>query len=141
MLNDSAYRPARALADGELLATGRHRLRFLATPHLPHGWDAGFLFDETERVLFCSDLFFQPADPEPLARGDIVGPAAAAIRAGAHGPLANDVPYTPNTPVGLERLAALEPRTLAVMHGASFEGDGRRALRELAGVLHEVLAR
>jgi len=139
MLDDFADRPARALADGEVLATGRHQLRFLATPHLPHGWDAGLLFDESERVLFCSDLFFQPADPEPLTRADIVDPADAAIRAGAHGPLANDMPYTPYTGAQMQRLAALEPRTLAVMHGSSFEGNGRQAILDLDGVLRDVL--
>ena len=139
MLDDFADRPSRALADGEVLATGRHRLRFLATPHVPHGWDAGLLFDEGERVLFCSDLFFQPADPEPLTRSDIVGPAGEAVRAGQQGPLANDIPYTPYTDATLKRLAALEPRTLAIMHGSSFEGDGRKAILGLGGVLREVL--
>ena len=141
MLDDFADRPARALADGEVLATGRHRLRFLATPHVPHCWDAGLLFDESERVLFCSDLFFQPGDPEPLTRADIVAPAGGAVRGGAQGPLANDMPYTPYTDATLQRLAALAPRTLAIMHGSSFEGDGRGAILGLAGVLNDVLGK
>jgi flavorubredoxin len=139
MLDDYADRPARALAEGEVLATGRHRLRFLATPHVPHCWDAGLLFDESERVLFCSDLFFQPGDPEPLTRSDLVGPAGEAARFGAQGPLANDMPWAPYTEATLQRLAALEPRTLAIMHGSSFEGDGGKAIRGLGGVLREVL--
>jgi len=139
MLDDYADRPARALADGEVLATGRHRLRFLATPHVPHCWDAGLLFDEGERVLFCSDLFFQPGDPEPLTRSDLVGPAGTAAQAGAQGPLANDMPWTPYTEATLRRLAALEPRTLAIMHGSSFEGDGKKAILGLTGVLRDVL--
>src|SRR5262249_43523161 len=80
--NDLARHPARALADDEVLATGRHRLRFLATPHVPHGWDAGLFFDETTRTLFCSDLFFQPGDPAPLDTADPVEPSLHAIRAG-----------------------------------------------------------
>ena len=138
-LNDFAERPARALADGEVLETGAHRLRFLATPHVPHGWDAGLFFEETDRTLLCSDLFFQPGDPAPLTEADVVGPAGEAIRAGAQSPLANDMPWTPHTEATLRRLADLEPRTLAVMHGSSYRGDGRRAIRELMGVLREVL--
>lgn len=140
-VNDFAERPARALADGEVLALGTRRLRFLATPHLPHGWDAGLFFEETERTLFCSDLFFQPGDPAPLTEGDVAGLAGEVIRAGATGPLAHDLPYTPYTDATLRRLAALEPRTLAVMHGASFRGNGGAAIRALAGVIAEVLGK
>ena len=139
-LADFAVRRARPLEDGEVLATGRHRLRYLATPHVPHGWDAGLFFDETSRTLFTSDLFFQPGQPEPLTTADIVGPAREAMIGGQSGPLANDMPYTPYTDATLQRLAALEPRTLATMHGSSFSGDGGRAARELAVVIHEVLA-
>jgi flavorubredoxin len=139
-LNDFAERPPRALADGDVLSLGKHRLRFLATPHVPHGWDSGLFFEESEHTLFCSDLFFQPGEPPPLSESDIVGPAGSAIRAGAKGPLANDMPYTPYTDATLARLAALEPRTLAVMHGSSFRGDGGRALRELAQVIRTELA-
>jgi flavorubredoxin len=138
-VNDFAARPARALADEEVLAIGRHRLRFLATPHVPHGWDAGLFFEESDRTLLCSDLFFQPGDPAALTDGDVVAAASAAIRAGAKGPLANDMPYTPYTDATLGRLAALDPRTLAVMHGSSFRGDGRRALLELAAVIRAEL--
>ena len=141
MLNDFADRPARALADEEVLETGSHRLRYLATPHVPHCWDAGLFFEETDRTLLCSDLFFQPGDPEPSIESDIVARAAAAIREGSAGPLANDMPYTPYTDATLARLAALEPRTLAVMHGSSFRGDCGKAITELAGVIREVLGR
>lgn len=138
-MNDFADRPARALTDGEILEIGRHRLRFLATPHVPHGWDAGLFFDEADRTLFCSDLFFQPADPEPVTDSPIVGRAREAMVAGLASPLANDMPVTPYTDATLQRLAALEPRTLATMHGSSFRGDGGAALRELAAVIQEVL--
>jgi flavorubredoxin len=134
-LNDQADRPPRALADGELLALGRHRLRFLATPHVPHGWDAGLFFEESERTLLCSDLFFQPGDPAPLSEADLMPAVSEALRAGAQGPLANDVPYTPYTDATLRRLAALAPRTLAIMHGSSYRGDGQRALLALAALL------
>ena len=139
MLADFADRPPRALADGEELSLGASRLRFLATPHLPHGWDAGFFFEQTERTLFCSDLFFQPGNPEPLTESDIVGRARDAIRGGKTSPLANDVPYTAQTEPALRRLAALAPRTLATMHGSSFRGDGGRALLDLAAVMKDEL--
>jgi len=137
-LNDFAVRPARGLANDEVLETGRHRLRFLATPHVPHSWDAGLFFDERDAALLCSDLFFQPGDPEPITTGDIVGAARAAMVAGQSGPLANDMPYTPYTDATLQRLAALKPRTLATMHGSSFSGDGDRAVRGLAQVIREI---
>ena len=140
-VNDFADREARALGDGEVLEIGRHRLRFLATPHVPHGWDAGLFFDETDRTLLCSDLFFHPGDPEPLTERDVVGPARSSIIAGLSSPLAKDMPYTPYTDSTLRRLAALEPRTLAVMHGSSFRGDGRAAILDLARVIKETLGK
>jgi flavorubredoxin len=79
MVNDFADRAPRPLADNEVLQTGRHRLQFLATPHVPHCWDAGLFFDKAERTLLCSDLFFQPGDPEPVIESDIVGRARDAI--------------------------------------------------------------
>ena len=139
MLEDFADRPARPLADGEVVALGRHRLRFLATPQLPHGWDAGLFFDETEGTLFCSDLFFQPGDPPPLMDGDIVAASAEAIRGNLQGPLANDMPYTPYTDATFDRIAELAPKTLAAMHGSSWRGDGRRAVLELKTVIRDLL--
>lgn len=138
-VNDAAARPPRVLADGETVSTGRHTLQFLATPQLPHGWDAGLFFDQTTRTLFCSDLFFQPGDPPPLVETDLVEPARQAIVAGADGPLAHDLPYTPRTDAMLQRLVALRPQTLAVMHGSSYRGDGAAALRGLAAVLAAAL--
>lgn len=140
-VDDYAERAPRPLADGELVPLGAHRLRFLATPHVPHGWDAGLFFEERERTLFCSDLFFQPGDPEPLVESGIVERAREAIQAGLNGPLAKDMPYTPYTDATLRRLAALEPRTLATMHGASFRGDGRQVILDLAGVVEALLSR
>jgi flavorubredoxin len=141
MVNDFADRAPRSLADGELLPTGRHRLRFLATPQVPHGWDAGLLFDEVERTLLCSDLFFHPGDPEPLTGSEIVRRAKDAIQGNLVGPLAKDMPYTPYTNSTLQRLAALQPRFLAVMHGSSFEGDGHAAILDLAVIIRDLLGK
>ena len=139
-VNDFALRPPRPLNDNEVFEIGRHRLRFLATPHVPHGWDAGLFFEETDKTLLCSDLFFQPGDPEPLTESDLVGSAKDAIVAGLSSPLAKDMPYTPYTNMTLLRLAELEPKTLAMMHGTSFRGDGNRAITDLAGVIKEALS-
>jgi flavorubredoxin len=138
-VNDFADRPARALNDGEVLEIGRHRLRFLATPHVPHCWDAGLFFEEADRTLLCSDLFFHGGDPEPFTESDIVGRARASIIEGLSSPLAKDMPYTPYTDSTLRRLADLEPQTLALMHGTSYRGDGRRAILDLAAVINETL--
>jgi flavorubredoxin len=139
MFGDYADRPPRVLADGEVLATGRHRIRYLATPHVPHGWDAGFYFDETTATLFCSDLLFQPGDPPPLAEDDPIPAVRASILAGMQGPLAHDVPYTHRTDGVLRRLAALAPKTLATMHGSTYRGDGAKVLAALADVLRETI--
>lgn len=127
---DQAARPPRALRDGEVLALGRHRVRWLDTPHLPHGWECGYLHEETTATLLCGDLFTQAgADPAPLTRGDVLGPSEA-MRARmdyfSHGR---------DAPAHLERLAALSPRTLACMHGSAWEGDGAALLRELSAAL------
>jgi flavorubredoxin len=139
MLGDFSDRPARPLNDNETFDTGRHRLRFLSTPHLPHGWDAGLFHDDTTGTLFCSDLFFHPGETAPLERGDIVGPAVASMSASLEGPMAKDMPYTNDTRPLLDRLAALNPRTLAIMHGASYSGDGAAALRAYADAVDRVL--
>ena len=138
-VNDFSARPARALADGEVLETGRRRFRFLQTPHVPHCWEAGLMFEETERTLLCSDLFTHWGDVAPLTESDVVGPFREGLVADLRGPLAGAYPYTPQTEGELRRLAALEPQTLALMHGSSFAGDGGRALLDLATALREVL--
>ncbi len=141
MVNDFADRAPRPLADGEVLQTGRHRLRFLSTPHVPHCWDAGLFFDETEQTLLCSDLFFQPGDPEPVIESAIVERARDAIKSSLAGPMAKDMPYTPYTDSTLHRLAGLKPSTLAVMHGSSFRGDGGKAILDLAAVIKDLLSK
>jgi flavorubredoxin len=141
MITDFADRPPRPLNDGEVLEIGSHRLRFLATPHVPHCWDAGLFFDETDRTLLCSDLFFHPGNPEPLTESDVVGRARESIIESMSSPLARDMAYTPYTDQTLQRLADLDPRTLALMHGSTFHGNGRSAILELAGVIKETHGR
>ncbi|HEX4792988.1 MAG TPA: hypothetical protein VH370_04305 [Humisphaera sp.] len=138
-LTDFADRPPRALNADETFSTGKFRFRYRPTPHLPHGWDAGVLFEETQRVLFCSDLFHHNGDVEALSESDILGRVRAAIIDYQAGPLMDYMPYTPNTRPLLHGLAALKPKTLATMHGSSFTGDCSKALIELDGVMKETL--
>ena len=139
-VNDFSARPARALADGEVLATGRRRFRFLQTPHVPHCWEAGLMLEETEGTLLCSDLFTHTGDVAPVTTSDVVGPFREGLIADRGGPLAGAYPYTPQTDETLRRLAALRPKTLALMHGSTFVGDGESALNDLAAAMREVLA-
>lgn len=138
-VNDFAHRPARVLGNDEILVTGKYRFRFRHTPHLPHGWDAGVLFEETNRTLFCSDLFHQWGERAPLTHDSIIEPARDALVQSEAGPFANYVPYTRRTGRMLNGLADLRPGTLAAMHGSTYVGDGEQALRELAVVMREVL--
>lgn len=140
-VNDFIGREARALADGEIFTTGKFRFRYCQTPHLPHGWDAGVLFEETEKTLLCSDLFHQTGDVAPITSQDVVGRSYEAMKAYQAGILADYVPYTPLTGQNLRKLAALQPKTLAIMHGSSFTGDCVRALNDLHVAYREVFGR
>ncbi len=138
-VNDFSRRQARVLAQEEILKTGRYRFRFRRTPHVPHNWEAGLLFEEVTRTLLCSDLFTHEGDVEPLTESDVVERARRALIEGQKGPFANAYPYTPLTESILNGLADLQPTRLALMHGSAFAGDGERALRDLASVMREVL--
>lgn len=138
-INDFAIRPARGMADGEVIETGKHRFRFVQTPHVPHCWEAGLLFEETNGTLFSSDLFHQNGDVEPLTESDVIGRARQTLVEYQAGPLANYMPYTNRTDAILQGLADLKPRTIAAMHGSAFAGDGEQAVRDLAVVIREVL--
>lgn len=140
-VNDFISREARALADGETFSTGKLRFRYCQTPHLPHGWDAGVLFEETQRTLLCSDLFHQTGDVEPLTESDVVARSHQAMLNYQAGILADYVPYTPLTSQNLRKLADLQPKTLAIMHGSSFRGDCVRALRDLDTAFRQVFGR
>ena len=140
-VNDFAIRPVRNLDPSAPLCTGRYRFRYYPTPHVPHGWDAGVLFEETRSTLFCSDLFHHNGDVEPVTSSDIVGRVRETLSFFQQGPLANYVPYTPNTEVILQGLAGLKPSLLATQHGSSYAGDGEQALRDVALVMRELLNR
>ena len=131
--------PAKGMADGEVLETGKYRFRFMQTPHVPHCWEAGMLFEETNRVLFCSDLLHQNGDVEPLTTSDVVGRARQTFIDSKGGPLDGYMPYTRNTDDTIKKLAALKPRTIAVMHGSVFNGDGESAFLDYGVMLRELI--
>jgi flavorubredoxin len=138
-VNDFSIRPARVMTRDDLLSTGRHRFRFIPTPHVPPGWDAGVLFEESERILFCSDLFHQWGRREPTTTDRLIERSREALVESEAGTFANYVPYTHHTGRVLESLADHQPKTLATMHGSTYYGDGAQALRDLAAVMREVL--
>jgi flavorubredoxin len=126
ILGDAADRAPRPLADGEVIDLGGKRVRHLDTPHVPHGWDARVLYEETTRTLFCGDLFTHEGDGPALVETDIVEAAIKSDRRSGATCL------TPQTAPTLRRLAQLAPQTLAVMHGSSYRGDCAGALNALA---------
>jgi glyoxylase-like metal-dependent hydrolase (beta-lactamase superfamily II) len=125
-LNDMADRAPRILQDGETIDLGGKRVRYIDTPHIPHGWDAGVLYEESTGTLMCGDLFTQLGDGPALTQRDIVAPAIAMEDAFRYSSL------NPGMGGTIRGLAQLAPRTLALMHGPSFAGDGAAALRALA---------
>ena len=129
-LNDTSDRPARGLADGEEFPTGAHRLAWMYTPHVPHGWDCGVLFDWTTQTLLCGDLFTQGgSDNPPVTEQEVLGPSERLRKA------LDYYAHSVGTGAILEKLAALGPTTLACMHGSAYRGDGAALLRELARTL------
>lgn len=134
-VGDLADRAPRPLADGEVLKLGARSVRWIDAPHVPHGLDCGYLFEESTRTLLCGDLLAQPgADCAPLTDGDVLGPSEA-LRARFGFAKVTDVRRQ------LERLAATNPATLACMHGSSFRGDGASVLRALADCIDGDAAR
>jgi flavorubredoxin len=138
-VDDFAMRPARALLSDEVLVTGALRWRFQQTPHVPHCWEAGLFFEETNALLLCSDLFTHTGDVAAVTTSDITERARQTLLSYEAGPFAHYLPYTQATGPTLQRLADLKPRTLATMHGSVFVGDGAAALRDLARVTATVL--
>jgi flavorubredoxin len=133
-LSDISNRPLRALADGEVIEVGDHRLAWIDTPHVPGPWEAGVLFDHATKTLFCGDLFARTGPAPATSTDDIVDVAIARDQ------LMHGHAYTPNTGPTLRRLAELEPQRLALMHGPTYLGDGARQLEGLADYFDSRLA-
>jgi flavorubredoxin len=125
-VGDFADRPPRGLADGEEVSLGRHCVRWLSAPHLPHGWDCGYMFETVTKTLFCGDLFTQPGLGETaIGEEDVLGPSVAMMRGMDY------FAHAPDSGALLEKLAATGPRVLAVMHGTCYRGDGASLLKRL----------
>ncbi len=137
-MNDYAIRPAHAMAGNDVLKTGKYSYRFIRTPHLPHGWDAGVMFEETNKTLLCSDLFHQNGNVVDITDKDILALHKASMLAYQKGPLMDYTPYTHNTGKLLFSLADLKPNTLATMHGSSYNGNCSQALKDLDSVMKEI---
>ena len=125
-VNDLADRAPRPLADGDVLDLGGRRLRYLATPHVPHAWEAGIFHEETTGTLLCGDLFTQTGDHPALSHDSPLDGTIAAEDAFGYSCLA------PSTVSTVERLAELDPSTLATMHGPAHAGAGGSWLQDLA---------
>jgi flavorubredoxin len=133
-INDQADRPPKALEDGDTFDLGGKRVRYISTPHVPHGWDAGLIFEETTGTLFTSDLFTRHGDAGVWTESDVVGPA---LTTEDHG---HATALTAATAPTIRRLAELPVQTLAVMHGPVFRGDAVKALTDLADAYAERFA-
>jgi flavorubredoxin len=133
-LNDLCDRPPRALAEGEVLDLGGKRVRQISTPHVPHGWEAQVLHEETTGTLFCGDLFTQVGAPPALVTDDVVDPAMVAEE------LFHATALTTQTAATIRGLGDLGPSTLAIMHGSSYQGDGKAALHQLADAYEGLVA-
>jgi flavorubredoxin len=129
-INDLVDVPPLVVEDGQVLDLGRHQLVWQATPHLPHGWECGYFYDRTTGTLFCGDLFTQPGTgDEPLVTHDILGPSEAFRRQDDY------FSHSRHAPALIEKLARLEPKVLACMHGSAWKGDGGTMLRNLGAAL------
>jgi flavorubredoxin len=133
-LNDLADRPPRALADGEIMDVGGRRARYIDTPHVPHAWESGLIYEETTRTLFCGDLFTQIGQGPALVTDSVLDAAIAAEDA------FQATSLTPQTGPTIRMLATLAPRRLAAMHGSSYEGDCAALLSQLADYYEKALA-
>lgn len=137
-MSDFAIRPSKPLRHNETFSTGKYSYRFMRTPHLPHGWDAGVMFEETNKTLLCSDLFHQNGDVMPLTDVDILEGHKKSMLELEKSPLMDYVPYNHNTGRLLKELADLNPKTLATMHGSSFYGNCSKALIDLDNVMRDL---
>ena len=133
-LNDLCDRAPRALEEGEVIDLGGKRIRQISTPHVPHGWEAQVLYEESTATLLCGDLFSQVGAGPALTTNDVVEPALLAEA------MFHATCLAPHTARTLRALGDLSTATLAIMHGSSFQGDGKQALYDLAAGYEKLMA-
>ena len=133
-LNDLCDRAPRALEEGEVIDLGGKRIRQISTPHVPHGWEAQVLYEESTATLLCGDLFSQVGAGPALTTSDVCEPALLAEA------MFHATCLAPHTAGTLRALGDLSPTTLAIMHGSSFQGDGKQALYDLAAGYEKLMA-
>ncbi len=137
-VDDFSGQEAKGMVHGEVLETGKYRFKFLSTPHVPHCWEAGLLFEETNGTLFCSDLLNQNGESKPITEDvGVIEICRQTLVEYQAGPLADYLPYTQKTDGILRSLAALEPKSVAPMHGAVFSGDGGKILNDYADMMRD----
>lgn len=133
-LNDLCDQAPRALEEGEVIDLGGKRIRQISTPHVPHGWEAQVLYEESTATLLCGDLFSQLGAGPALTTSDVVEPALLAEA------MFHATCLAPHTAGTLRALGDLSPTTLAIMHGSSFQGNGKQALYDLAAGYEKLMA-
>ena len=129
-VNDFADRPAHAMADGAELALGSHSVKWLDAPHLPHGWETGYLMDTATKTMFCGDLFTQGGIGAAALTQDDILETSEAFRK----PM-DYFSHSTHTGELIAKLASELPSTLACMHGSAWNGDGASLLRALGARL------
>jgi flavorubredoxin len=130
-LNDQLNREPRPLQDGDVIDLGGKRVMEIATPHVPHNWESHMLFEQTTGTLFCGDLLSQTGDGPALTTAPILDAAISCEQ------LFMQTSMGPAVPATYRRLADLEPKRLAIMHGSSYEGDCASLLRQMADVYEQ----
>jgi hypothetical protein len=109
---------------------GRRDVQWFDTPHMPHAWECGMLFERTTRTLLCGDLFTEGgSDHPPVTEADILEPSErfrGAMDYYSHAKHGRQI---------LTRLAGTRPTMLARMHGSGWRGDGAAMLMALADAL------
>ena len=102
--------------DGEVIDLGRHKLRFLETPHVHH-WDSMMLWEEKTRSLFPADLFIQPGDQPPVIRENLSSAMCELYRHA--GIFAHEDPVRRV----VDRVQQLQPEWVHAMHGGTLTGQ------------------